>query len=63
MNVKSKVEKKYVPLSICGNCGKDGGHETEKVIIGDHANMLCRVCRLALDDELDAVASKYLDKS
>ena len=53
-------------LSVCGCCKKDYGYNnensTEKVIRFGFANMLCRVCRECLEDNLRQVAGRYLNK-
>lgn len=53
-------------LFICGCCGKDTtdtGRDTEKVRLGGYANMLCRVCRICLEEEVVNIAKRYLHKT
>jgi len=64
----TKQENKYIPLSICGHCGKDTqkdpyGDRTEKVIVAGYANMLCENCRYAMDNEIMKIAIKYLQNN
>ncbi len=61
--------KTFKSLYICVNCGKDteklsgiDRKSTQKVILGGYANMLCRVCRCCLEDEVSQLARRYLDK-
>lgn len=50
-------------LSICGNCGKDVGYQNiQKVIVSGYANLLCNTCKCCLEDEISAIAKRYLDK-
>ena len=57
--------KKVKSLFICGCCGKDTtntGRDVAKVTLGGCANILCRVCRMCLDDDIRDLARKYLDR-
>lgn len=56
---------KYISLFVCGCCGKDTrktDSDIEKVVLGGYANMLCRGCRMALEDDVAAMARRYLGK-
>lgn len=52
-------------LLVCGKCGKDlkgksQGDDYSKVIAHGYANILCRTCRLILEDSLADVAHHFL---
>lgn len=57
-------------IFICGYCGKDTRKETkpssipdiEKVILGGYANMLCSSCKMQLEDSIEDIAKRYLNK-
>lgn len=58
-----EAEVKMPSLFICGYCGKDTrktDRDVEKIILGGYANILCRVCRGRLDDEITKIARRYL---
>ena len=50
----------------CGSCGKDFKDSSErnsimqKVVLAGYANILCRICRMCLEDEVATIAKKYL---
>jgi len=59
--------KEHKSLLICGRCDKDlnGKHQGEdysKVIEHGYANILCRSCRMMLEDSLADVAYHFLGK-
>jgi len=56
---------KHKSLLECGRCGKDlkgkqQGHDYSKVIEHGYANILCRSCRMLLEDSLADVAHRFL---
>jgi len=60
------VKQKHASLFICGCCGEDTrktDKDIKKVILSCRSNMLCRICRSLLEDDIDNIARKYLDKS
>lgn len=56
----------YKSLFICGYCNKDTREtdkDIEKVRLAGYANMLCRTCRMCLEDEVVNIAKRYLNKT
>lgn len=54
-------------LLVCGKCSKDlkgkrQGDDYSKVIEYGYANILCRSCRMMLEDSLADVAYRFLGK-
>lgn len=54
-------------LLICGKCGYDQRKDSqdkkrllEKVVVADYANILCRSCKMMLEEEISDVAARYL---
>jgi hypothetical protein len=57
--------KKPISLFICGCCGKDTrktDRDVKKMVIAGYANILCHVCRMSLESEVENIARKYLAK-
>ena len=53
-------------LLVCGKCKQDQSNrlgsdiDIQKVMLGGYANILCRRCRMMLDDEIRDIARRYL---
>jgi len=54
---------------ICGCCKKDYSKNEDrnrimkKVILAGYANLLCRTCRIMLEEDVKVIARAYLNKN
>ena len=58
-------KEQYKSLLICSCCDKDTGktdRDIEKVIFNGYTNMLCRICRMALEDTIADITRKVVRK-